>query len=203
MRSGRQLQLERLLFFTDAVFAIAITLLVIEIRLPPLPKSDDASLILALVHLIPHYVGFIVSFFVIGRFWRGHHRVMGYLADWDDGLVTRNFLLLFTVAFMPFPTAVVTEMGPTRVAVLAYVGWLTVAGLANLALITYVMRRPDLLNAALTPDQIRQQRAVWLPLAIAATAGAATIADPLWGIAALVISPLMFTGLLAVVNRVR
>lgn len=71
-----ELALERLLFFSDAVFAIAITLLVIEIRVPTLPhNATDRDLVVALLNLTPRIVGFIISFFLVGQTWIEHHRI--------------------------------------------------------------------------------------------------------------------------------
>lgn len=123
-----QFQLERLAFFSDAVFAIAITLLIIEVRLPATTPETERGIAQGLADLIPQYIGFFVSFFVIGRFWIGHHRVFGRLKRVDDILVWRNLLFLMTIAFMPFPTALVSHYVSTRVAVGAYAGWLTLAG---------------------------------------------------------------------------
>jgi uncharacterized membrane protein len=198
---GRTLQLERLLFFSDAVFAIAITLLVIEIRLPSIDLADDAALGNALLHLIPHYIGFIVSFFVIGRFWQGHHRLMGFLTDWDDGLVRRNTLLLFTIAFLPFPTAVISEVGPSWLGVLCYAGWLAMAGIANFALVHHVVHTPALLAAPLTVEARKSLRSAWLPLLLAPCAAGAAFIEPIWGVLALSIGPFVLALALRLVNR--
>jgi len=105
-----QLQLERLVFFSDAVFAIAITLLVLEIKLPELPgRVTDADVGRALLHVAPKIVGFIVSFLVIAAYWEGHHRMFALIERVDRGLMWRNLLLLLTVSFSPFPTALFSE----------------------------------------------------------------------------------------------
>ncbi|MBV8971558.1 MAG: DUF1211 domain-containing protein, partial [Sphingomonadaceae bacterium] len=102
-------QLERLIFFSDAVFAIAMTLLVVDVRLPPLHHVSEAALAQALIGLIPQYIGFLISFLVVGRFWIGHHRAFGWLERSDDRLVGLNLLFLLTIAFMPFPTTLISS----------------------------------------------------------------------------------------------
>lgn len=185
-------QLERLTFFSDAVFAIAITLLVIEIRLPPLHHATESDLANALLQLIPQYVGFIVSFFVIGRFWLGHHRAFGQLSRVDDKLVWRNLLFLLTVAFMPFPTAIISEFPASRVAVGLYACWLMAAGLLNRFVITHAMltaelRAPDA-DVAMCE---RMARASWSPILIGALALAFGLIMPLLAMIPLLGSPII------------
>ena len=100
------LSLDRLVFFSDAVFAIAITLLVLEIRVPHLAR--DASTVAywqALIDLIPSLFAFVLSFLVIGRFWMGHHERYAVLDHFDARLLWPNMLYLMAIAFMPFSTA--------------------------------------------------------------------------------------------------
>jgi uncharacterized membrane protein len=114
--------LERLIFFSDAVFAIAITLLVIEIRLPPVEGSlNNAELAESLLRLWPNYLGYMISFLVIGAFWISHHRKFRYIQHYDSRLLLLNLLLLMAIAFMPFPTAVLSEYG-NRTAIIFYAG---------------------------------------------------------------------------------
>jgi uncharacterized membrane protein len=96
--------LERLVFFSDAVFAIAITLLVIEIEIPHL-DGNPARAADALVHLLPSFFGFALSFLVIGRFWIGHHNTFTMIDHYDGRLAWPNLLLLMLIALMPFATA--------------------------------------------------------------------------------------------------
>ena len=98
--------LERLVFFSDAVFAIAITLLVIEIHVPsPADAAAQGGYGNALYHLVPSFAAFVLSFAVIARFWMGHHAAFSQCGRFDKRLLWPNTLLLMAVAFMPFATA--------------------------------------------------------------------------------------------------
>lgn len=100
----------RLEAFADAVFAIAITLLIIEVRLPPETDVQGAGgLAAALAHLWPSYLGYVISFVVIGIMWANHHNLMKLIDRIDHGFITLTLLLLLCVAFLPFPTAVMAE----------------------------------------------------------------------------------------------
>jgi uncharacterized membrane protein len=93
---------DRLTFFSDAVVAIAMTLLAIDL---PVPNSDSASGLAEFVggHL-SEYLAFLISFFVIAQYWRGHHRAYRYVTDAPSSLVRWNTLWLFTVILTPYAT---------------------------------------------------------------------------------------------------
>lgn len=190
MHKGRELQFERLVLFSDAVFAIAITLLVIEIRLPH-GIEDDRQLARALLALAPHYASFLISFLVIGRFWVGHHRLFGYLATHDARLLWLNLLFLLTIAFLPFPTAVLGAHIGSRVAVIFYGGWLMLAGMLQLVLARHALNTPALLARPLTAAEQRALQARWLPLGIGAAAVAGAALHWAVGLAMLLISPVV------------
>jgi uncharacterized membrane protein len=105
---------ERLVFFSDAVFAIVITLLVLpltaEIDLP----QDGKGLAAAVFHRWPTILTFVVSFLVIGQFWAAHHRTFGLIERQDQTLVWLNLVGLLTVAFLPFPAAVLGAPNDSR-----------------------------------------------------------------------------------------
>ena len=107
----REFQLERLILFSDAVFAIAITLLVIEIKVPEIGKSivSDSLLQHELNHLLPKFVGFIISFMIIGIYWTVHHKIFGFVVNYDRKLLVLNLFFLFGVALMPFSTSFYSE----------------------------------------------------------------------------------------------
>ena len=185
-----RVQLDRLVFFSDAIFAIAITLLIIEVRVPEFHREvTELELANALLALIPQYIGFLISFFVIGRFWIGHHRAFGFLTKANDRIVWRNLLFLLSIAFMPFPTAVISHYASTRVGVGFYAVWLIFAGLMNL----FVMRTltiSDLLEPVVdAPERARWVRRAWAPVLVGTLAFAAAMITPLAAFVPLLASP--------------
>lgn len=101
-----EFQLERLILFTDAVFAIAITLLIIEIKVPVLPGAhSEGEALEALSSLVPKFMGFFVAFFIIAIYWVAHHRVFRYVYSYNNTLIWLNLLFLFTIVLMPFTAA--------------------------------------------------------------------------------------------------
>ena len=125
---------ERLEAFSDGVFAIAITLLVLEIRVPPADDlADPQRLVTALAGLWPSYLGYVISFVTIGIMWANHHNLFGLTANVSHGLILANLLLLMGVGFVPFPTALLaaTLGGPSgQIGVLVYAAtfvWLAIA----------------------------------------------------------------------------
>lgn len=107
----KEFQLERLILFSDAVFAIAITLLVIEIKIPDIHKEEvsDKALLHELGHLVPKFTGFLVSFMLIGLYWTIHHRMFGFVTGYDRKLLVLNLFFLFFIALMPFSTGFYSE----------------------------------------------------------------------------------------------
>lgn len=185
-------QLERVAFFSDAVFAIAITLLVIEIHVPHLENYTDAALGQALLSLIPKYTGFFISFMVIGQFWTGHHRAFGYIHAVDDTLIRRNMWFLLGVAFMPFMTALVSEYGNLRVAVIAYAAWLLLLGLLSRYVIGYVLFAEHLLIPGGDRKVIEVRYWVgWTPVVIAVLAIVLAFIHPFLALIPMVGSPLI------------
>ena len=116
------LSFERVVFFSDAVFAIVITLLVLELKVPHITEHTDSALRHALVELFPRVMGFVVSFLIIGLMWTEHHRIFRYIDNYNAGLLWRNLLLLLCVSFVPFPTALFSENFWSQTAFILYTG---------------------------------------------------------------------------------
>jgi uncharacterized membrane protein len=109
-KSKTEFQIERLAFFSDAVFAIAITLLIIEIHAPVFDAETTRSGAMnELLHLIPEFVAVVVSFFLISMNWRRHHQLFGILNSSDERLITLNFFALVSIIFLPFSTAFISK----------------------------------------------------------------------------------------------
>jgi len=148
-----QLGLERIVFFSDAVIAIAITLLALEIRLPEVHSGGEIPG--ALLSLWPRYLGFAVSFLVVGSYWFAHHRVFRAVRRYNDTLIWLNILFLLCIAFVPFASAVLGEHGNERSAVFFYALVMMVTGLIQTLLWVYASRRHRLIDPSFSGRAIR------------------------------------------------
>ncbi len=121
---------QRIEAFSDGVFAIAMTLLVLELKAPPAGNIPLATL---LVRQWPSYVAFFVRFAFIGIMWINHHRLFTHIRRSSDVLLVLNLLLLLGVVAVPFPTAVLAaHLGQPgeRTAALLYSGTYVVIAIA-------------------------------------------------------------------------
>lgn len=150
------LSFERILFFSDAVFAIVITLLVLELKAPHIEREHftEGALQHELLELVPKFLGFIYSFFIVGLLWIEHHRIFRFIADWDFGLVWRNLLFLLFVAFIPFPTAVFSENYYSKTAFIMYAGSFGLAALGKILIWRYAVANRARMVTAEADDEI-------------------------------------------------
>jgi len=183
--------LERLIFFSDAVFAIAITLLVIEIHVPHLPpEAGDLAHVAALANLIPAFIGFFISFAVIGAFWAGHHRAFSLARHYAPGLLLPNLTMLCAIAFMPFATAYMSGNFGETVPHALYNGLLLVTASLNLRLVRKVTGVPYV-GAEASVEEVALTRArPWGVILAAALALIMSFLAPQWSQFALVTIPL-------------
>jgi uncharacterized membrane protein len=121
---------ERLIFLSDGVFAITITLLVLEIKVPEIPEALVATeLPNALLHLLPKILAHILSFIVLGIYWSGHHNTFMHIKRHNRFLLWLNILFLMCVASMPFATGLLSQYHEHLLSIVTYSGILAGAGL--------------------------------------------------------------------------
>ncbi|MEV4619314.1 TMEM175 family protein [Asanoa sp. NPDC049573] len=146
--------------FSDGVLAIAITLLVLDLRVP-VRDALEGSLADALGHEWPSYAAYVTSFLLIGIIWVNHHAVFELLGAIDRVALFLNLLLLMTVAAIPFATSLFAEYltaggSAARTAALVYSGLFLAMSLAFTLLYRYVAGRPALLAAGVDPVALRR-----------------------------------------------
>jgi uncharacterized membrane protein len=166
--TGSASETYRLETFADAVFAIAITLLIIEIRLPAGEKLEHlGGLGPALRHLWPSYLGYVISFIVIGIMWANHPNLMKLLDRIDHGFITLNLLLLMCVAFLPFPTAIMaehlTDPQERGVAVAFYCGCFTITAVFYFLMWWHAARDRRLIASDVPDEAVRAITRAYAP----------------------------------------
>jgi len=147
---------DRIVNLSDGVFAIAITLLILDIRVPDIPENMVSSQLPgALLSLWPKYLGYILSFVVISAFWLIHHSIFRPIRSYDRILLYLNFLFLMVVAFVPFPTSLLGEYGNHQLPVAIYAATLAVGRLLLTAIHWYSTRNDRLLDEPQDPATVR------------------------------------------------
>lgn len=143
---------ERLVFFSDAVIAITITLLVLELKLPEeFGTFSDAETWAALVALWPRFLAYLISFAVISVYWVNHHAKFQYIVRSDRGLIWINLLFLLTIGLVPFTTTLIAENAGT-VGTSIYAGAMVLSGLTLTWIWLYADRR-DLIDESISSHQ--------------------------------------------------
>jgi uncharacterized membrane protein len=158
--------LGRVLALSDGVFAIAITLLAIELRLPPgltIPGAEHA-----LHELLPQIGAYLLSYGVIGVLWLGHHRQFRALRRVDFVTARINLLMLGLVAALPFPSGLIAEYGDSKLFIVLYDGFIAAIFLLQVTMLVRARRRGDL--------DTRNLRDQGLPLRLTLTATVFVIA---------------------------
>ena len=151
-----QLGLERIVFFSDAVMAIAITLLAIDIRVPEIPPGlAPQQLAASLSALGPRFITFFISFMVIGIYWISHHRYFGHIKRYDMRLILLNFLFLFFIVCMPFLASLLGQYSFVPVALICYTVAIAALGLSMALIWWYASHHHRLIDPEFSPDTIR------------------------------------------------
>ena len=174
----------RILALSDGVFAIAMTLLVLDIAVPATTSSDKMPH--ALLHLWPRYLAYLLSFLVISRFWVIHRQAFALIARDDPALIWLNLLLLLFIAFLPFPTAVIGAHNGSTAAAVLYATAVCLTGASSAAYLWYATGRANLIRPDVGRGQIRAMRArsmsgpVLFALSVPVAAVAPYLAEALW-----------------------
>jgi uncharacterized membrane protein len=146
---------DRIAFFSDAIFAIAITLLTLQLSVPKGLSAQELNE--ALADNWPSYFSFALSFYAIGSYWIAHHRLFRYVVRYDGVSLRLNLLLMAAIAFLPYPTEVVGEYGAVTSAVVLYAASMVIVGVI-LTLLWRVSRRRGLLDPAVPTATLRSGR---------------------------------------------
>lgn len=147
-----KLSKERIEFFSDGVFAIAITLLVIEIEVPNKMELQEIGIWGALRHLIPSFLSFFISFMVIALYWRSHLHNSNFIKNFDNKLLWLNIWMLFFIVLLPFSTSFYAKNFSVNEAFIFYCVNLFFISLYNYLMTSYIIKKEGF-SDHLTPVQ--------------------------------------------------
>ncbi len=153
--SHKSVEFGRVLTFSDGLFAIAMTLLVVGIEVPDLADPDSVSeLADALNDQGGSLISFFISFAVIGRYWVAHHQFFSRLDRIDNGLIATNLLYLALIAFLPFPTALLGNFFDNPLSIAVYA--VNVAAVSGMEVVMFALaQRHGLLRERMPADVFR------------------------------------------------
>jgi uncharacterized membrane protein len=192
----------RLEALSDGVFAIAMTVLIFNFKLPEdLKRTATANEVWnALGNLIPEFVGYILSFVILGAMWLGHHNVFHALRRTDRATIWLNIMYLAWVSMMPFTTSVYSAHMRTTPGVFVYSANVFLAGVSIMILWYKVRAKPDMLVESLTPQQKHSiGTRIWVMPLIALAGMAGSVIQPEFGMTAMSLIPIAY----AAVSRVQ
>jgi uncharacterized membrane protein len=151
-----KLSKERIEYFSDGVFAIAITLLVIEIDIPDGIMLKELGIWGALRHLIPSFLSFFISFMVIALYWRSHLQNSTFIRSFDNKLLWLNIWMLFYIVLLPFSTSFYAKNFHVNGTFVFYCINLLLISLYNFLIINYIIKKEGF------SDQLNPVLAGWL-----------------------------------------
>jgi len=165
----KEFQLERMILFSDAVFAIAITLLAIELKVPAIITDvTEHKLAESLGEMIPKFIGFFISFMIIGKYWTVHHRLFGFVVNFNERLLWLNLFFLLAVILMPFTSAFYSEYIShyLKTPMILYIGNICFLGIMNFLMWRYIGNPKNGINEGLSKPVARyfSTRAIMVPI---------------------------------------
>ncbi len=164
----------RLEAFSDGVFAIVITLLILDIRFPEVDYSQFTA---TLISVLPRILAYVLSFIIIGLYWVVHHNSMHAIKKTDRGFLWLNILLLLFVSFIPFPTSLVGRYPFQAGPIMIYGVTLIASNAVGYIMLVYVHYHPHLAVPEFSEKYLRQHTPVYA-IVNGAYLGAILLAHP-------------------------
>jgi uncharacterized membrane protein len=141
---------------SDGIFAIVMTLLILEFRVPELPhNAPNVQVLPALLNLWPKFATYVVTFVSLGVFWIGHHNMYHAIRRADRALLWLNILFFMFVSLLPFSMSVLNAFPQTQVAPLFFGANITLIGWLLFFQWAYADSRPDMIIASVSPEHRR------------------------------------------------
>jgi uncharacterized membrane protein len=191
-QADSSLEIERLVFFSDAVIAIAITLLAISIGLPA--GVTPETLPREILNLIPQFGVYALSFIIIGNTWIIHHRIFRNIKRYDTTLIWINNLFLLCVAFLPVPSRIFGVYPTQSSAIIFFNACLIITGLMQALIWWYATENHRLIDPNFSPQLIRWGRIRnFIPVAVQALSIVLSLFSPILAILSWVLIWVGFT----------
>ncbi len=144
-------EVDRVVFFSDAVFAIAMTLLAVGIRIPDVPKDQIGP---AIRQLAGPVAGYFLTFAVIGLYWMAHHRMFRFIRRVDSTFIILNLVLLALIGLMPVPSDLLGRYGSETPVVILYAASVSAVGLLTTVIWLYATRGRRLVDPTLSHQEV-------------------------------------------------
>jgi uncharacterized membrane protein len=140
---GQSSSLERLLTLTDGVYAIVLTLLVLDLKVPDASEATNVELMQDLLQQIPNFTAYLISFFVIILFWMRHHWILKPLTTCSETVFWFNLLHVFFLSLIPYTSSLVGHYEQDSIAVVIFSGSIGLTGLSLLLIHRHVTHKPE------------------------------------------------------------
>jgi uncharacterized membrane protein len=160
LSTSQNVEQDRIVMLSDGVFAIAITLLVFNIKVPDKVNITDPYAIM--LSLLPHLIGYTISFIIIASYWLGHRKTMKAITRVDRNFLWLNFLFLFFITLFPVPTDLIGLHFGTVAPTIIYACFSAATGFSLLLLWLYASGRARLLHPHFDPHEVRFRSAFYL-----------------------------------------
>lgn len=146
----------RLEAFSDGVFSIVITLLILDVKIPDREHITNGQLIESLQAALPNVITFIFTFLIVGVFWVAHHRIFGLVRVVDPKLLWLNIFYLMFIVLIPFPASILARHPLLQVSILIYSTTLLLVGFFHFIFIRYLYKHPELHEEGLSKHVFKQ-----------------------------------------------